>query len=174
MALLAGVGCGALGFAVSGVAARRLRALRAGAQAVQWIRLGICVSGEVLSRVLIELPASESAEGQAWAALYGGAGKKLAEEPAASLSEIWSEVFECTARAHPALYALQEDDLRLLEPVRQGLGRTPRDEQQTLLDEVYKELQAQHERLRPKLADTQKIAQTLGVLGGVALFLLLI
>ncbi|MCL2811036.1 MAG: stage III sporulation protein AB [Clostridia bacterium] len=174
MALLASLGCCGLGFAVSGAAARRLRTLRAGAQAVQSIRLGVCVGGQVLAHVLQELPAGESAEGRAWAAFYGGMGKKLAEEPGVSLPDTWREAFEHTAHTHPALHSLQEDDLRLLEPLREGLGKTPRDEQQALLDEVYKQLQAQHESLRPKLADTQKVAQALGMLGGLALFLLLI
>jgi len=174
MALLAGLGCCALGFAVSGAAARRLRALQAGTQAVQAIRLGVCVRGEMLARVLQALPAGESPEARAWAALFASIGKGLAEKPGASLAEAWEEAWTPATRAHPVLLSLSEEDLRLLEPLREGLGRTPRDEQQTLLDGVCKELRAQHENLRPKLADTQKISQTLGMLGGLALFLLLI
>jgi len=173
MALLAGLGCCALGFAVSGAAARRLRTLQAGAQAVQAIRLGICVRGEVLARVLQEMPAGETPEGRAWAAFYVGIGQVLAEEPGASLSEAWHAAWAHAARIHPALCSLGEEDLRLLEPLREGLGKTPREEQQALLDGVCKALHAQHEGLRPKLADAQKIAQTLGMLGGLALFLLL-
>ncbi|MCL2545180.1 MAG: stage III sporulation protein AB [Clostridia bacterium] len=174
MAMLAGLGCCALGFAVSGAAARRLRALRAGAQAVQAIRLGVCVRAEMLAHVLQALPAGESHEARAWAAFFAGVGKALAEEPGASLAEAWDGAWAPAARAHPVLRSLGEEDVRLLEPLRGGLGRTPRDEQQALLDGVCKELQAQHENLRPKLADTQKIAQTLGMLGGLALFLILI
>lgn len=174
MALLAGLGCCALGFAVSGAAARRLRTLRAGAQAIQAIRQGVCGRGEVLARVLQELPAGSSPEGRAWAEFFTGIGSALAEEPGAALYETWGAAWAQASSAHPALRSLGEEDLCLLEPLREGLGRTPRGEQQLLLDRVCGELQAQHENLRPKLADTQKIAQTLGLLGGLALFLLLI
>jgi len=174
MALLAGFGCCALGFAVSGAAARRLQALRAGVQAIQAIRVGVCVRGEVLARVLQELPAGESPEARAWTEFFARVGNALASGPGASLPETWREAWIQAVRAHPALRSLSEEDLRLLHPLREGLGRTPREEQQTLLDGVCKELQAQHESLRPKLADSQKIAQTLGMLGGLALFLLLI
>jgi len=175
MALLAGLGCCALGFAVSGAAARRLRALQAGAQAIQAIRLGVCVRGEVLARVLQQgLPSGASPEGRAWADFFVTAGQTLAKEPGADFAKTWAEAWARASGTHLALRALSEEDARLLEPLREGLGRTPRDEQQVLLEGVSEQLQAQYEHLRPKLADTQKIAQTLGMLGGLALFLLLI
>ena len=174
MAFFAGLGCCALGLAVSSAASQRLRMLRAGVQAVQAIRIGVCLRGELLARVLREAPTGESPEARAWAAFFASVGETLAQEPGASLAETWGEAWAKANMAHPALRALGGEDLRLLEPLRDGLGRSPRDEQQALLEGVCKELQAQHESLRPKLADTQKIAQALGLLGGLALFLLLI
>ncbi len=179
MALLAGLGCCALGFAVSGAAARRQRALRAGLQAVHAIRVGICVRREMLATVLRELPNGESAsessaEDRAWAQFFQRIGAMLAEEPGRGFAEAWREAWEISVGSQPVLQALAAEDLRLLKPLQDELGRTPCAEQQALLEGVTRELQAQQERLQKGLVDAQRVAQTLGLLGGLALFLLLI
>jgi stage III sporulation protein AB len=174
MAMFAGCGCCALGFAVSGAAGRRLRMLQAGAQALRHIRTGICAQGETLAQVLCALPTEASAEARAWADFFRRVGEALAARPGVGLAELWRPALAASADAHAGLHALDDEDWLLFTPLWDGLGSTPRPEQQELLDHVLTEVQEQHAGLRGKLADTRRISQTLGLLGGLALFLLLI
>lgn len=174
MALLAGLGCCALGYAVSSAAARRLRTLRAGEQALRFLRTGVCIRGELLTQVLKDLPVGTTREAQAWAAFFRCIGERLEADPGASLREVWGNAWTSAERMYPVLLAITEEDARLLEPLREELGRTPRAEQEKLLDRVSAEMQIQYQGLQKRLADTQRVSQTLGMLGGLAMFLLLI
>lgn len=173
MALLAGLGCCALGLAVAGAASQRMQMLAACEQALRCIRTGICLRGEVLADVLRGLPAADAQE-RAWAYFFGVLGEALALRPSALLAEEWVVAWRQAAAKHPPLRTLSEEDTKLLSPLWEELGRTPRTAQEALLDHVMEAVAAHRAHLREKLEDTRRMSRTLGMLGGLALFLLLI
>lgn len=173
MALLAGLGCGALGLAVASAATQRLQMMAACEQALRGIRAGICLRSEVLADVLRGLPATDAQE-RAWSAFFGALGEALEANPGASLAEEWPAAWQQTLVRHPPLRTLTEEDVKLLSPLWEELGRTPRAAQEELLAHVIEAVAAHRQRLREKLEDTRRVSHTLGMLGGLALFLLLI
>lgn len=174
MALLAGLGCCVLGYSISNASGKRLRMVWESAQAIRLIRSGICVHGEMLPKVLCSLPEDGSQEMRVWASFYARVGRSLATQPNLLLQDVWGQAWIEATKEHSALLVLTEEDTRLFSPLIEELGRTPRAQQQVLLDQVQADWLSQHERLQKKLADTQKVSQTLGLLGGLAMFLLLL
>lgn len=174
MALLAGMGCCMLGYSISSASGKRLRMVWESAQAIRLIRSGICVHGDMLPKVLCGLPDDGSEEMRAWAAFYARVGRSLAVQPNLVLQDIWEQAWMEETKKNSALLVLTHEDTRLFSPLMEELGRTPRAQQQVLLDQVQADWLSQHERLQKKLPDTQKVSQTLGLLGGLAMFLLLL
>ncbi len=174
LAVGAGISCGLMGLAVSSAASQRLRTLATGIQGLRTIETGICVRGELLPKVLRAMQGGDSAEARAWAEFWMRLGEAMEDAPLVPIGELWPEVWEGVCKGCIALRTLTPEDLRLLSPLAEELGRTPRTQQQALFAHVIAAWSAQYDALQKKLSDTQRISQTLGLLGGLALFLLLL
>ncbi len=167
-AAMAAAGSAALGYALSAAAARRARMVHGAVWALRALETAICDRHDLLADALSALPGGDPAQ-RAWAAAFAALGAQTRDQPALALAQGWQRVLG----EMPELAVLTPDDLALLSPLWVGLGRGDAREQRALLDAVQRELSARHAQLAGSMKDTQRLYQSLGTLGGLCLFLLL-
>jgi len=162
-AALAGLGCVWMGMAWAFSLSRRVRALRAWARVLAKMEAGLAYRTHTLEELLQR--ALEGEENHEVFCRLGDVARQMSSNPMLSLGEAMGDM---------PMPELTPADLAALSPLWRGLGAGDSQSQHGLLQSVRAALDAQIVAAADKEGKDRRLATTLGIIGGAAVFLFLL
>lgn len=162
-ALAAFAGCALLGFLWAASLTRRVSVLRAWARALARMEAGLLYRARTLEE-LLERAVDGEGNREVQGALAACAGR-MREDPLVSFSQAMGEL---------AMPELTQQDLAALSPLFAGLGIGDVEAQRGLLRSVREAMDAQIAQAKEAEEKDRRLALSIGVIGGGAVFLFLL
>ena len=157
------LGCAMIGLSYAASLSRRVMTLRAWRRALLRLEVGLSYRSNALAQMLYR--AAETEENiQVQSALMGAA-SYMQSNPLATCQQ---------AMAMQTMEDLTAEDKTALLPCWEGLGAGTAEEQEKLLDGVQGALKVQLSEAEEKEQKNRQLAASLGIIGGLALFMMLI